>query len=202
MASAVSGRDRSPRGRRRGWQQMDNDDRHALFSQLIARHQSELYGYIFAIVRNWEDANDLFQSVCLVLWSKFEAFQPGTSFFAWARQTAKFEVRKFLARKPTPNRISAELLDSLAEITLTTENGAEVEFNMIALRRCREKLDAADEKLLELRYADGLTTVAIANRMQRMRQSVGRSLHRIRRWLLDCIEEELVRQKRSREDLL
>ena len=45
---------------------MNDQERHILFSELIARHQSELYGYIFAIVRNWEDANDLFQSVCLV----------------------------------------------------------------------------------------------------------------------------------------
>ena len=43
-----------------------------LFSELISRHQSELYAYIFAIVRNWEDADDLFQSVSLVLWRKFE----------------------------------------------------------------------------------------------------------------------------------
>ena len=74
---------------------MNEQDRHNLFSELIARHQSELYAYIFAIVRNWEDADDLFQSVCLVLWRKFESFRPGSSFFSWARQTAKIEVRKF-----------------------------------------------------------------------------------------------------------
>lgn len=170
---------------------MTDDQRHALFSELIARHQSELYGYIFAIVRNWEDANDLFQSVCLILWSKFAAFQPGTSFFAWARQTAKFEVRKYLTRKPGPNCVSETLLDSLAETTLVAESGDEVEFTMVALRHCREKLDAADEKLLELRYADGLNTVAIADQLQRARQSVGRSLDRIRRKLLECIEKEL-----------
>jgi RNA polymerase sigma-70 factor (ECF subfamily) len=70
---------------------MNEHERHNLFSELIARHQSELYAYIFAIVRSWENADDLFQSVCVVLWRKFETFQTDTSFFSWARQTAKFE---------------------------------------------------------------------------------------------------------------
>ena len=74
---------------------MNEQERHNLFSDLIARHQSELYGYIFAVVRNWEDADDLFQSVCLVLWRKFESFQPGSSFFSWARQTAKNRGQQF-----------------------------------------------------------------------------------------------------------
>ena len=65
---------------------MNEQQRHDLFSELIARHQSELYAYIFAIVRNWDDADDLYQSTCLVLWRKFESFRPGTSFFSWARQ--------------------------------------------------------------------------------------------------------------------
>ena len=89
---------------------MNDQERHNLFSELIARHQSELYGYIFAIVRNWEDANDLFQSVCLVLWSKFASFRHGSSFFAWARQTAKLEVRKFLTRKQMPNYASERIV--------------------------------------------------------------------------------------------
>jgi RNA polymerase sigma-70 factor (ECF subfamily) len=186
----------SSRNRFRKHERMNDQERHSLFSDLLARHQSELYGYIFAIVRNWEDTNDLFQSVCLVLWSKFESFRPGTSFIAWARQTAKFEVRKFLTRKQTARRVSEGLLDSLTETTLFGEH-EELEAGLTALRRCRQKLDAADEGLLELRYADGLTTVAIADRLQRAQQSVSRSLNRIRRWLLDCIETEMSQQKDS-----
>ena len=55
---------------------MNEQDRHHLFTELITSHQSELYGYIFAVVRNRADADDLFQSVCVVLWRKFESFQP------------------------------------------------------------------------------------------------------------------------------
>jgi RNA polymerase sigma-70 factor, ECF subfamily len=174
---------------------MNDQERHNLFSELIARHQSELYGYIFAIVRNWEDANDLFQSVCLVLWSKFACFQHGSSFFSWARQTAKIEVRKFLTRKQVPKYVSERLLDTLAEANLVTQNDG-VELSLAALRRCRAKLGAGDEELFELRYGNGLSTVEIADRLQRLRPSVSRSLNRIRRWLLECIEMELTQQRR------
>ena len=180
---------------------MNDQERHNLFSELIARHQSEIYGYVFAIVRNREDANDLFQSVCLVLWSKFASFRYDSSFFAWARQTAKFEVRKFLTRKHLPNHVSEELLDTLAEITPVVQDSG-IELGLVALRHCKGRLDAGDEELLELRYAEGLSTVEIADRLQRLQPSISRSLNRIRRWLFECIERELSQQEHSRKDLL
>ena len=86
---------------------MNQQDRHNLFSDLIMAHQSQLYGYIFALVRNWEDAADLFQSVCLVLWRKFDSFEPGSkAFFPWARRTSIFEVRNFLRSKRNIGGIS------------------------------------------------------------------------------------------------
>ena len=95
---------------------MNEQERQNLFAELIARHQSELYGYIYAIVRNWEDTDDLFQSVCLVLWSKFESFRFGTSFFAWARQIAKIKVSDFLRHKhkQLPSFITEKLIDVFA----------------------------------------------------------------------------------------
>ena len=56
---------------------MTEQDRHNSFVELLTRHQSQLYGYIFALVRNREDAADLFQSVGLILWRKFDSFRPG-----------------------------------------------------------------------------------------------------------------------------
>ena len=59
---------------------MNEQDRHNLFSELITRHQSQLYAYIFAIVRNQQDADDLYQSVCLILWRKFDIISAGQQF--------------------------------------------------------------------------------------------------------------------------
>lgn len=178
---------------------MNEQDRHNLFSELIARHQSELYAYIFAIVRNWEDTDDLFQSICLILWRKFALFQPGSSFFSWARQMAKLEVRSFLRRKKLPSYVSEEVLDALAETT-TDAQSEDAEFYLDALRRCKAKLAPADEELLELCYVEDLGSRQIADQLCRPQPSVCNSLKRIRRWLLQCIQMELARQEHSGKD--
>ena len=82
--------------------------------------------------------DDLFQSVCVVLWRKFGTFRRDSSFFAWARQIAQFEVRKFLTRKQTPTCVNSELLDALAE-TASDIQSCGAERSLAALLRCREE---------------------------------------------------------------
>lgn len=173
---------------------MNEQDRNNLFSDLIARHQSELYGYIFAVVRSWQDADDVFQAVCLVLWRKFGTFRPGSSFFAWARQTARIELSKFLRERQSPSAMSEKLLDELAEAAEDAQVG-EADAYLAALRRCKGKLGATDEELLELHYAEDLGSRQIAARLRRPQHSICHSLNRIRSWLLECIQKDMARQE-------
>ncbi len=178
---------------------MNEQERHDLFSELITHHQSELYGYIFSVVRNWEDADDLFQSVCVVLWSKFEAFRPGTSFFAWARQTAKIKISDFLRHKGKFIGVSENVLNVLAEVAVKPQD-TEEELYLAALRRCRAKLAGADEELLTLHYVDDLGSRQIADRLQRSQASVCHSLKRIRHLLFKCVQVELVQHMHSEKE--
>jgi RNA polymerase sigma-70 factor, ECF subfamily len=173
---------------------MNEQDRQALFSELLTRHQSELYGYIFAVVRNWEDSDDLYQSVCLILWNKFESFRPGSSFFAWARQVAKITVSNYLKHKQPPDPISDKVLETLAEVAIEAQDD-EAEPYLAALRRCKAKLGDMDEQLLELHYAKDLGSRQIADYLRRPQQSVCRSLNRVRNWLLECVRMELARHE-------
>jgi RNA polymerase sigma-70 factor, ECF subfamily len=176
---------------------MNEKDRHRLFSELIASCHSELFAYIFAIVRNRDDAGDIFQSVCLILWRKFDSFQPGSSFSSWARQTAKFTARSFLRHKVKgANCVGEELLDSLTE-TDSEDSYKGTGLYLAALSNCRGKLNADDAELLELRYMEGLNSREIANRLQRPQTSICRSLNRVRNSLLECIEMELNRCEHS-----
>lgn len=178
---------------------MNAEQRHDLFTELIARHQSELYHYIFAIVRSWSDADDLLQSVCLVLWSKFESFRPGTHFLFWASRTAKIEVSNFLRlrRKQLSSCANEELLDALSETVIEVQAEG-MEPYLEALRRCKAKLSPADEALLELHYVEDLVSRQIAERLHRPQPSVCHSLARIRSWLFDCIQMDMARQERGR----
>ena len=62
---------------------MSKQEQHDLFCELLTLHQGQLHGYILALVGNRADADDLFQSTSMVLWRKFDTFQPGSSFLAW-----------------------------------------------------------------------------------------------------------------------
>jgi RNA polymerase sigma-70 factor (ECF subfamily) len=175
---------------------MDEQDRHNLFVELITRYQSQLYGYIFALVRNREDAADLFQTVGLILWRKFELFRPDSSFISWASQTARFEVRNFLKRKKHSVYVSEELSEFLVETACKTP-GDTIESYLAALKHCKNRLNVDDEGLLKLHYVDGLSTRQIAEQMGRSQPSVCNSLARIRRWLFDCIRAELGHQEQA-----
>ena len=41
------------------------------------------------------DAEDVLQEANLVLWRKFDQYQEGTNFFAWACQIIRYEVLKY-----------------------------------------------------------------------------------------------------------
>ena len=174
---------------------MNEQDRHNLFSELIARYHSQLYAYIFAVIKNRDDTEDLFQSVCLVLWKKFDLFQPDSSFFSWARQTAKLMICNYLRHKGKLTTCDSEgLLDAIAD-TVYKVQGDAVELHVAVLRRCKEQLSTADEELLRLRYIEDLGIGEIADRLGRLQPSVCRSLSRIRRWLYKCIQRDLARQE-------
>ena len=69
----------------------------AEFAELLRRNQTQLFGYIYSLVRDLDDADDLFQQTSLVLWDKYEQFDPTRSFVGWACGVARYEVLNFPA---------------------------------------------------------------------------------------------------------
>lgn len=175
---------------------MNQQDRQDEFCELLTRYQGQLHGYIFALVRNHTDADDLFQATSLVLWRKFDLFQRGTNFFAWARRAAEFEVRNFLrANRARFSPLTEALLSALTAATPGISD-SDLDSYLAGLRNCVNKLSNEDRELLGLCYVSGLNTQKIADRVGRSRQSVGNSLMRIRRKLFHCIERQVAREDR------
>ena len=58
--------------------------------------QARLFGYIHSLVRDSNDADDLFQQTAMVLWRKFAEYDPARPFLGWACGVARFEVTNFL----------------------------------------------------------------------------------------------------------
>src|SRR5947208_2883214 len=97
------------------------------FVRLLMQHQSLIRGFIFTLLPYRSEADDLFQRTSIVLWRKFDQFQVGSDFGAWACQIAKLEVRNFLrVGKRDRLRFSDDLLMSLADMRLALDSELEL----------------------------------------------------------------------------
>src|SRR5580658_9293568 len=87
---------------------------------LITRHQRQIFSYIYALVPDRHDAEDLLQETSLVICEKFDAFQEGTDFVAWACQIAYWRIRysrqKFARSKVV---FDQEIVDAVAQTAST-----------------------------------------------------------------------------------
>jgi RNA polymerase sigma-70 factor, ECF subfamily len=163
-----------------------SSDRNEVFVELLALHQRRLYGFIYTLVPNPADAEDLLQKTSLVLWQKFNEFDLARSFPAWACGIAHREVLHYLRAKRRSRVVfSDELIARLAQIRQKREESRRADPGVLA--GCVEELSENDRKLVKLCYATKRNIKAAAATLDRPVASVYMSLVRIRRLLMDCI---------------
>ncbi len=166
-------------------------EQRAEFASRLARHQAQLFGYIYSLVRDLDDADDLFQQTSLVLWDKFDQYDPSRSFVGWACGVARYEVLNFL-RSRSRDRLyfSDELSLALIEAQETLEH-EHLEERREALAGCMQKLRERDKTLLEACYGRSTGVREVARDRGRSPQSIHNSLRRIRRALFECVRRSL-----------
>ncbi len=166
-------------------------DGKADFASLLRHHQTQLFGYIYSLVRDLDDADDLFQQTSLVLWDKFELFDSSRSFVNWACGVARYEVLNFL-RSRSRNRLyfSDELNLALIEAHESLEH-EQLEDRRDALVGCMKKLRERDLELLETCYGRSVCIQEVAQAWGRSTHSIHNSLRRLRRMLFDCVRRSL-----------
>ena len=120
-------------------------DRNEVFVELLTLHQRRLYGFIYTLVPNTADAEDLLQQTSLVLWQKFNEFDLNSSFPAWACRIAHFLVLNHLREKRRSRVVlSDELIARLAETRHNREEAPLFE-SVLSRRLCRRALRRRSE---------------------------------------------------------
>jgi len=157
---------------------------------LMTRHQRQIFSYIYALVPNRDDAEDLLQETSLVICEKFQEFEPGTDFVAWACQIAywrvKYSQQRFMRSKVV---FDQEIVDVLAK---TVDDMAdELDDRHEALGLCLQKLHPRDRDLLMARYEPGGGVKEAARRTGRTVTTAYKALSRLRKLLLDCVSTRL-----------
>ena len=158
--------------------------------ELFALHQRRLSLHISALLPDPADAEEILHETNIVIWKKFDQFEPGTDFLTWAYRIAFYQILEHRRRKAKSRAaFSQDLLRQLA--AGGEREDAHLERRRAALAECRKKLPAEDRTLLEECYAPGARIATVAGAGGRKATSLYRSLRRIRQLLMECIERTL-----------
>ena len=165
------------------------------FVRLWTAHSQRVFAYVLTQVPRREDAEEILQDTSVTLWEKFDQFEPGTSFHAWACQVAFNKIRNF-RRKQRPDSVqfSDEFHQLVDEASLADADALSTQSR--ALADCYAKLRAKDQQLLDYRYQDGATVKSIAAKIDRGHDAVYKALNRIHNVLLDCVTKSLDEEQR------
>lgn len=159
----------------------------AAFDRLIAKYRERVYGIVYNMTSNREDAADLTQDAFIKAFQSIHRFGGQSSFFTWLYRIAvnstlshlrKARLRSFfsLERMDTENPVSKEIIHAL-----TDKTGADRD---AYVRELQEKLNDAMQKLsikhrtvVTLFEIDGLSHQEIAEVMNCSVGTVRSRLH-------------------------
>jgi RNA polymerase sigma-70 factor, ECF subfamily len=169
---------------------MTSDRRADNFISLYTAHEARLRAFILSLVPRWSDAEEIAQRCSMILWKKFDQFELGTSFFAWACQIARLEVKEYRKKAVRQKVLFTDaFVDAVANEVM--EMQAELPLRLRVLQKCVEKLQPKHRELLRLRYDESKSVKAVARTLNRSVDAVYKGLSRIRQALFECINRAL-----------
>lgn len=85
------------------------------YDELVRRYQERIYGTVYHMTSNHEDANDLVQETFIKAFSALKSFKGGSSFYTWVYRIAVNKTINFLKQRKNRQGMSLNDLDFNAE---------------------------------------------------------------------------------------
>lgn len=162
------------------------------YQEIIDRYHRKLFSYIYRLVRNKEEAEDILQNVFVKAFKNLVSFDTTKKFSPWIYRIAHNEAVNFLKRRSKKHFISWEDManenksearseeKSPFDAWITKESGAEV-------RRAMRMLPDKYREILEMRYFQEKTYAEIGKKIKKPVNTVGTLLSRAKHKLLQII---------------
>lgn len=164
----------------------------AQIAQLLMRHRTALYSYIWANVRNHTDAEDILQNVSLAVVESSARLDDESGFLPWSLEIARRRILKHYRTLGREQAVDPDLLLQLAEAAGRVEQARPASAYQSALQTCLDSLPATSRRLMQMRYDGSVSGVAeLAARWDRSVQSMYAQIKRIKTALRDCVERRL-----------
>ena len=166
------------------------NDRQEEFVALLTAAHDKLLGYLMSLLGSWHDAQDVLQGSSLLMWRKFESYEPGSNFVAWASTICFYEAKNF---QRLAARSHLKFDDSLLE-TLASERLVDLDDQgrrIAALEMCLKEVGPNERELLRTAYVEHGGIVELAAKLQRAPRTLYNKLTALRRRLTECVQRRL-----------
>ena len=163
------------------------------FLHFFRRAETDLRAFIGSVIRDPHAREDIFQEVSRTLWERFDDYDLGRSFGAWARGIASrkiLEARRRSARFPL--LFPPETVEAIAQAFDETDEPAAA--REAALKLCVDALPPRSRQILTSRYDERQPCERIAQATGMNPKAVHQTLSRLRRALHRCITHRLERE--------
>ncbi len=167
-----------------------HESRGEVFSRLLMAERRRILGFIQVLVQDRAAAEDVLQDVSALLWTKFDQFETGTDFAAWAMCVARLTVLNWRRKQSRlPMALGDETLRLLADEAVAALSVPDDE-RREGLQECLQALPDAQLELLRAHYDRGEDVARIAQAAQRTTRSIYLRLEKIHAALLDCMQHK------------
>ena len=167
-------------------------------SELIRQflqHRRSLLAYIYAVTRDWDAAEEIFQEVGVVIADHAGRGTEVERFMGWAVGVARRQIaawyranEKHRQTVPISEQVAAALALAVEENqTLVDQEQTRFSF----LQECVEELTGRSRDVIQQRYREGKSNSAIAAALNWKLDSVKVALSRARKTLAECVERKM-----------
>ena len=158
--------------------------------------RSEFMGYLYAITRDAELSEEVYQNAAVVVIEQSETPETIRDFRVWAKEVIRRQaLHAIRARDVSAKHIRAlspELLDVVSDAFLQDDSAASVvREEAMALKQCLDALPAEKRELVALRYEGSSTFDEISEHVGSTPAAVQRAISRVRKMLHGCVQRRM-----------
>lgn len=166
------------------------------FMRLYSVAYPQVYRYIFSLVPEKTDVDEVMQETSVVLWEKFHEFETERNFTRWACGISRLIVLELLRKQ---KRFGVGFDEQIIkELAYRREEQYELlELRQEFLEECKEQLLEKDIELLDLYYNFQQGTQDLADKQGCTRRNIYQQLGRIRKVLFQCIERKMAEEEKK-----
>lgn len=168
---------------------MEQKKQELQFTTLLTAHRRQLYAFIYSLLTDHTDAEDVYQRCSMILWDKFDQYDMECDFLPWAMGIAFYEVKNFLrVSSRDRHHFSEQLLNQLFE---RMQSSSAPNVQLSSLEKCLKSLRQKDLWLVQQVYWERRQCASVAEEMGMKINALYDRVGRIRGQLRDCVQRRV-----------